>query len=114
MGVLAHDFIDGANTITLSLSSGSGVPTAQAWLAADATAPLAGILVASAITVPPFSLAVLLATFGGFFLYIGATELVPRSQAQRPRLSTVAATAAGLALIYTLIALSTAQADALR
>ncbi|MGH9549217.1 MAG: ZIP family metal transporter, partial [Terriglobales bacterium] len=63
IGVLAHDFIDGANTVTVSLSSGSAKPTARAWLAADAAAPLAGILVAGAISIPRFSLALLLALF---------------------------------------------------
>jgi zinc transporter ZupT len=105
IGVLAHDFIDGANTVTLSLSSGSPVPTARAWLAADAAAPLAGILVAGATAVPRFSLALLLAVFAGFFLYIGASELLPRSHARRPQLSSVAATGAGLALIYVVISL---------
>ena len=106
IGVLAHDFIDGANTVTVTLSSGSGVPSARAWLAADAAAPLAGILLASAIAIPRMSLALLLAVFGGFFLYIGATELLPRSQAIRPRLSSVAATVGGMALIYAVISLA--------
>lgn len=106
MGVLAHDFIDGANTVTVSLSSGSAIPTARTWLAADAAAPLAGILVAGIIDVPSFFLALLLAVFAGFFLYIGASELLPRSHARRSRLSSVAATGAGLALIYAVTSLS--------
>jgi zinc transporter, ZIP family len=110
VGVLAHDFIDGANTVIVSLSGGGAVSTARTWLAADAAAPLAGILLAGAIAIPRFSLALLLAIFGGFFLYIGASELLPRSQARRPRLSTVAATAAGLALIYAVISLSSGEA----
>jgi ZIP family zinc transporter len=106
MGVLAHDFIDGANTVTVSLSSGSAIPTARAWLAADAAAPLAGILCTGIIDVSPFFLALLLAVFAGCFLYIGASELLPRSHASRSHLSTVAATALGLGLIYGVISLS--------
>ncbi|HEX3424049.1 MAG TPA: hypothetical protein VHS33_11700 [Sphingomicrobium sp.] len=113
MGVLAHDFIDGANTVTVSLSGGSAIATARAWLVADAAAPLAGILLAGVIVIPRFSLALLIAVFGGFFLYIGASELLPRSQARRPRLSTAAATAAGLGLIYAVISLSSAAANGL-
>jgi ZIP family zinc transporter len=100
IGVLAHDFIDGANTVIASLSTGSSGSIARSWLVADALAPLAGILFASAIAVPAFSLAIMLGIFGGFFLYIGATELLPRSHAQRPRFSTIAATASGFAFIY--------------
>jgi ZIP family zinc transporter len=106
IGVLAHDFIDGANTVTLSLSSGSSIPTARAWLAADAAAPLAGILVAEAIDVPGIVLSVLLGLFSGFFLYIGASELLLLSVVRRPQLSTVCATGFGMALIFAAISLS--------
>jgi ZIP family zinc transporter len=110
IGVLAHDFIDGGNTVAVTLSGGSGTSTARLWLSADAAAPLAGILVAGAIRVPTISLAILLGIFGGFFLYIGASDLLPRSQAKRPRLSTIAATMAGLVLIYVVISLAKAHA----
>jgi zinc transporter ZupT len=106
IGVLAHDFIDGANTVTLSLASGSAIPTARAWLAADAAAPLVGMLVAGAIDVPRIVLAVLLGLFSGFFLYIGASELLPLSVVRRPQLSTVCATGVGMVLIFAAISLS--------
>jgi zinc transporter ZupT len=100
IGVLAHDLIDGANTVTLSLSSGAPSSIARSWLGADALAPLAGILLSSTLVISAFSLAIMLAIFAGFFLYIGATEILPRSNAQRPRLSTIGATATGLLFIY--------------
>jgi zinc transporter ZupT len=99
-GVLAHDAIDGANTVVASLSNGVRGSIARTWLAADSGAPLAGILLASTITIPASSLAILLAGFAGAFLYIGASELLPLSHDIRPRMSTVGTTAAGLALIY--------------
>ena len=34
--VLAHDFVDGANTVTLSLAGGSDPAIARRWLLADA------------------------------------------------------------------------------
>lgn len=108
LGVLGHDCVDGANTVALSLATGSGSKTARSWLAADALAPLTGILLASMLEVPTFALALLLGAFGGFFLYIGASQLLPRSQARRPQLSTIAATAAGMAFIYGVIWLANA------
>jgi ZIP family zinc transporter len=104
--VLAHDFVDGANTVVLSLAGGSEVRSARAWLAADAVAPLAGMGIASAVTIPSFALAMLLGLFAGFFLYVGTSGLLPTSNAQRPRLSTIAATAAGMAFIYAVISLA--------
>lgn len=106
IGVLAHDFLDGANTVAVTLSNGSATRKARLWLTADAAAPLAGILLAGAFVIPAFSLAMLLGVFAGFFLYIGASDLLPRSQAQRPHLSTVGATATGVALIYLVISLA--------
>lgn len=106
MAVLAHDFLDGANTITLSLAGGQKPRTARAWLIADAAAPLVGIGLSRLIGVTPVVLAALLAVFAGFFLYIGASELLPRAHAQGPRLGTVAATAAGLAFIFLVVRLA--------
>jgi ZIP family zinc transporter len=106
IAVLAHDFLDGANTVTLSLSGGASASTARRWLVADAAAPLVGVLIARLVAVPATTLALLLALFAGFFLYIGASELLPRSHERRPRLSTTAATALGLAFIYVVVRLA--------
>jgi ZIP family zinc transporter len=99
IGVLAHDLIDGANTIVVTLAGGARRSIARSWLVADAVAPSVGILLASAIAIPAFSLALALGLFGGFFLYVGASELLPRSHSRSPRMSTIAATVAGLTFI---------------
>jgi ZIP family zinc transporter len=106
LAVLAHDFLDGANTVTLSLAGGSGTRMARGWLLADAAAPLVGIGLARLISIPTFTLAVLLGVFAGFFLYIGASELLPRSHDERPHLSTIAATGLGFVFIYAVIRLA--------
>jgi zinc transporter ZupT len=104
--VLAHDILDGANTVTLSLAGGSKPATARRWLLADAVAPLIGICIAQVIAVPVAGLGLFLAVFAGFFLYIGAGDLLPRSHDRRPRLSTITATALGLGLIYGIVRLA--------
>jgi zinc transporter ZupT len=101
--VLAHDLCDGANTVILSLGAGSSPRTAKQWLVADALAPLAGIVVAQLIAVPSPILALLMALFAGFFLYVGASELLPKSHQDRPRRSTIAATLMGLGFIYAVV-----------
>jgi zinc transporter ZupT len=98
--VLAHDVLDGANVVTLSLAGGSSRVIARRWLLADAAAPLVGIFIAHSVAVPPAKLALLLALFAGFFLYIGASDLLPRTRNSTPRLSNLAATALGLGLVY--------------
>lgn len=106
VAVLAHDLIDGANTVVLSLAGGMDTATARTWLIADGAAPLVGMAIASMITIPTFALALMLGLFAGFFLYVGASELLPRSQAGKPQLVTIAATAAGLAFIYAVVTLA--------
>ena len=106
--VLAHDVLDGANTVTLSLAGGSTARAARRWLAADAAAPLVGIAIARVIDVPAGVLSLLLAVFSGFFLYIGASELLPRSHQRRPRLSTLGATGLGFGFIYGVVRLAAA------
>jgi len=98
--VLAHDLVDGLNTVTLGLSGGLERTTARRWLMADAAAPLVGIGVSRLVSLPQPALALLLAMFAGFFLYIGASELLPHSRDQHRRTTTVLLTILGLALIY--------------
>ena len=100
VAVLAHDLIDGANTVTLSLSGGASRRTAALWLSADAAAPPIGIGLSRLIVVPSATLGLLLAVFAGFFCYIGASELLPRARRDGPRLITTMATLLGMAAIY--------------
>ncbi len=106
VAVLAHDFSDGINTVNLSLTGAASPRTARRWLIADALAPLVGIAVAQMIVVDRSQLALLLATFTGVFLYIGASELIPDSHEQHPHLWTTLATVIGMALIYVAVQLA--------
>jgi ZIP family zinc transporter len=73
--VIAHDVSDGVNTVNLSLMGGSGRRTARLWLAADATAPIAGIAVSQAVTLPPAGLSPLLAVLAGVLGYVGVGKI---------------------------------------
>jgi ZIP family zinc transporter len=65
-----------------------------------AIAPLLGVLLGILVPVPVEVLGGMLAVFAGFFLYIGAAELLPEAhRADRSRLL-VLATLAGVAGIY--------------
>ena len=55
----------------------------------------------SLLVAPPRDiLGLLLAGFSGFFLYIGASDLLPESQRAFPRLWTTIATLLGAGLLY--------------
>lgn len=104
--VLLHDFSDGINTINMILKNGGEKKTAFKWLLVDAVAPVLGILTASFFTLPQETLGLLLAVFCGFFLYIGASDLLPESHHNHPRALTTVMTVIGMGVMYAAIQLA--------
>jgi zinc transporter ZupT len=104
--VLAHDFSDGINTVSMIIRNGGDRRLALKWLSIDAIAPIVGIIVAGFIHVPEGSLGLLLAVFCGFFLYIGASDLLPESHHAHPTLWTTFATVLGVAVLYVAVHLA--------
>ncbi len=98
--VLAHDFSDGINTVNVVVRHGGKYKEALRWLVVDATAPVLGVVVTLFFAVSEDSLGLLLAMFAGFFLYIGASDLIPESYHQHPKFLTTAMTGLGMAVLY--------------
>jgi zinc transporter ZupT len=69
------------------------------WLLADALAPIAGVLAARAVRVPPAVLALLLGFFAGSFLFVGGAHLLPEAAREGRRAPLALAVTAGLALV---------------
>jgi ZIP family zinc transporter len=105
IAVLTHDFSDGINTMNIVLKSGAGRRHAFRWLVADALAPVLGIASTCFFTLPGAGFGTVLAIFGGFFLYIGASDLIPESYHAHPKFLTTAMTLAGAAVLYLAVAL---------
>src|SRR5215208_6910437 len=103
--VIAHDFADGMNTVSFVLRQGSDRARAIRWLAVDAIAPLAGALVGTALNVSEESLGQLLALYAGFFLFMGATDLLPHAH-EHPSGKRVLLTVAGFAVVLLLALLA--------
>jgi len=101
--VLAHDFSDGINTVNMILKNGGNRSRAFRWLVADAIAPVIGVLVTLVFSVSEQTLGILIALFAGFFLYIGAADLLPESHHEHPKRWTTIATLLGMAFLYLVI-----------
>jgi zinc transporter ZupT len=84
LAVLAHDFADGMNVITLAFDAARGVKLAVSLLILDAIAPVVGAGLSLLISIPPSMLGLLLAWFAGVFIAIGAGHLLPEAQHHRP------------------------------
>jgi ZIP family zinc transporter len=104
--VLAHDFSDGINTVTVVLKNKGRGARALAWLSVDALAPLAGVASTSLFTLSEPKLGIVLAIFCGFFLYIGASDLIPESHHRHPKRLTGAMNLAGAGAIWLTIHLA--------
>lgn len=98
--VLVHDFSDGLNTVNVVVKNGGERKAALRWLVVDALAPLLGAGLSLLVAPPRGVLALLLAGFSGFFLYIGASDLLPESQRAFPRPWTTIATLLGAGSLY--------------
>jgi zinc transporter ZupT len=103
VGVLLHDFSDGINTIEILAGQGLDRRTSIRWLLADAAAPVAGVLTTVFFSMPKEEFGRVLALFCGFFLYIGAAELLPESQHAHSTRLTTFATLLGMGTLYLVI-----------
>ncbi|MEP6908801.1 MAG: ZIP family metal transporter [Actinomycetota bacterium] len=99
VAVLSHDFADGMNTVSFILSQSDDRRKALRWLAADAIAPLVGAIIGISIHVSEYALGHVLAVYAGFFLFMGATDLLPEAHEHPSRLR-VALTAVGFIAIF--------------
>jgi len=98
--VIAHDFSDGLNTVTLMLLNGNTSARSLWLLALDATTPLLGAASTLLFHVPDKELLLYLGFFTGFLLYIGASDILPEAHASHPSRLTLLLTVAGTVLIF--------------
>jgi zinc transporter ZupT len=103
LAVLAHDFADGMNVVTLALARGGALSAARVLLLCDALAPPIGAAIGTFAQLEGPGLGLLLAGFSGVFIAIGAGHLLPEAQHSRPgaspRLVLLAAGGGGLVLL---------------
>lgn len=98
--VVVHRFSDGIGVISFLLASRTPPRTAYRWLALVAAAPIGGVLLGFVLNVPDEALGAILAFFAGFFLYVGAAELLPEAHRHDQSRLVVVATLTGAIGIY--------------
>ena len=83
--VIVHRFSDGIGGRQLPPGEPDALARRLSLGALVAAAPVLGVLVGSVLTVPDEVLGVMLAFFAGFFLYVGAAELLPEAHRRTAR-----------------------------
>jgi zinc transporter ZupT len=101
--VIAHDFCDGLNTVSLMLVHRNTRARSTMMLALDAIAPVAGAASSLLFEFPPALLMLYLGFFAGFLLYIGAADVLPEAHSgagPRKALGLIGLTCAGAAFSF--------------
>jgi zinc transporter ZupT len=100
IAVIAHDFSDGLNTVTLMLAHNNSPRKAVWLLALDAIAPVLGAASTLLFKLTDQQLVLYLGFFAGFLLYIGASDILPEAHAKHPSRITLLLTIAGVTMIF--------------
>lgn len=98
--VIVHRFSDGISVVSMLLASRTPVRRAYQWVSVVAIAPVLGVLLGLVVAIPNDVLGVMLAVFAGFFLYVGAAELLPEAHRSNRSRWLVVGTLAGVVAIY--------------
>jgi zinc and cadmium transporter len=100
LAVIAHDFTDGMNTVTLMLTHNNSLRKAKWFLFLDALAPVVGALSTLFFHVSDQFLVLYLGFFAGFLLYIGASDILPEAHSKNSSWKTIALTVFGAVFMF--------------
>lgn len=98
--IFIHAFSDGINTVNMIIRAKGDNNAAKGWLFTDAISPAIGILISTFVTLPIHIMPIMTSLFCGFFIYIGASDLLPESHHQHPKVWTTVSTILGIILIF--------------
>lgn len=100
LAVIVHDFSDGVNTVGVVLKNDNHPVRSFKWLLVDSIAPVLGVISTFFFNLSEQSFAIVIALFAGFFLYIGASDLLPESQHEYSSFWTTLMIILGVATMY--------------
>ncbi|MCL5784135.1 MAG: ZIP family metal transporter [Patescibacteria group bacterium] len=101
LAVIAHDFSDGLNTVTIMLTHKNKASKVYKMLLLDAITPILGVLSTFLFKIPQNILVMYLGFFIGFLLYIGASDLLPEAHSKHSSWKMLGLTILGAAFIFT-------------
>lgn len=100
LAIFAHAFSDGINVVNMIVRVGGEIKEAKKWLFIDSIAPALGILLSILIKIPENIFPILVSVFTGLFIYLGASDLLPESHHNHPKIWTTISTILGIILIF--------------
>ena len=100
IAILSHRLADGLTLTGLMLRVKASQRSIWRLLVLDSLAPLIGIALGQIIVLSENYVAIALAIFAGFFLYLSASDLLPESHHSHAKFLTVIMTFLGVTVIY--------------
>lgn len=98
--VIAHNFSDGLNTMSLMLLNKNTIKRSLFFLFINSLSPVLGIIVSLFVHLPPDWLLIYLGFFAGFLLYIGVSDILPEAHSNKSSYATIFFTILGVVFIY--------------
>lgn len=100
VAVIAHDFSDGLNTVSLMLKHGNRRKRTIWMLIAAALAPVIGAASTTLFAIPDDILPIFLGFFAGLLLYIGSSSILPEAHRKKFSWATYSLTIFGAFLMF--------------
>ena len=104
LAVLVHAFSDGLNTVSLMVKSGNWTKTSYKLLGVDAVARIGGATVGTYLVLNDSWLALYLALFSGFVIYLATSHILPEAHSRHSSRWTFFATICGVVIMWGVVA----------
>ena len=103
IAILSHAFSDGLNTVSLLIKSGHWTKQAVMLLGLDAVMRIGGAALGTYLTISDPSLALYLALFAGFVIYLATSHILPEAHSRHPSKLTMFATILGVIAMWLIV-----------
>jgi ZIP family zinc transporter len=103
IAILSHAFSDGLNTVSLLIKSGHWTRRAIMLLGLDAVMRIGGAALGSYVMISDPNLAIYLAMFSGFVIYLATSHILPEAHSRHPSKLTMVATVVGVVAMWLIV-----------
>ena len=103
IAILSHAFSDGLNTVSLLIKSGHWTKRAIMLLGLDAVMRISGAALGSYVMINDPTLAIYLAMFSGFVIYLATSHILPEAHSRHPSKLTMVATVIGVVAMWLIV-----------
>ena len=100
IAMIVHAFSDGLNTVALLVKLGQWTQRGKFLLGIDAIARISGAILGSTLVISDSAIAIYLAAFSGFVIYLATSHILPEAHANHPTRATMLATLTGVLIMW--------------